>query len=109
MLFIIMPHEALRLGGVIIDMDIVLTYADATEADLYGGSHYGETLGTVRATEVKGCTMGVRTAATTFLGQVPFRRAIGTGDDERKTTDFTHGIGHVHGGLVHVLQGAGRR
>ena len=103
-----MPHKALRLGGVIINVDVVLTDADTAESDLNGSSHYGETLGTVCAAEIKGGAMGVRTAATTFLGQVPFRGAIGTGYDERETTDFTHGIGHVHGGLVHILQTAGR-
>lgn len=104
-----MPHEALRLGGVIIYVDVGLTDADTAETDLNGGSHYGETLGTVCAAEVKGGTVGVRTGAAAFLGQVPFRGTVGTGDDERETTDFTHGIGHVHGGLVHVLQGAGGR
>lgn len=104
-----MPHEALRLGGVIINVDVVLTDADTAESDLNGSSHYGETLGTVCATEVKGGAVSMRTGAATFLSQVPFWGAVGTGDDERETTDFTHGIGHVHCGLVHILQRAGRR
>ena len=102
-----MPHEALRLGGVIINVDVGLTDADTTEADLNGSSHYGETLGTVCAAEVKGGAVSVRTGAATFLSQVPFWGAVGTGDDERETTYFTHSIGHVHCGLVHILQTAG--